>query len=427
MINRINWLQQARPNQIPPRGDWLAWVLLAGRGFGKTRAGAQWLAWEMQNSPDTRWAIVAPTSSDARNTCMEGESGLLNALPEELIEDWKRSYQEMTLTLTNGAIAKCYSAAEPNRLRGPQYHGAWCEELSSWERPEAYDMLLMGLRLGDMPRRVVTSTPKPNVLTRRVISDQRTVISRGSTFDNKANLPASFLDELRGKYEGTRLGRQELYAEILDDVRGALWTWDVIKTAQEQAIPSLKHLRRVIVAVDPSGSDGEAGDSQGIIVAALGLGGRFHVLKDGTMRGSPNEWAQEVVKLYHSFQADLIVAERNFGGAMVESTIQSVAGSSVPVKLVTASRGKSVRAEPIAALYEQGRVGHVEPFPELENQMTAMTTQGYSGEGSPDRLDALVWALTELLGSIGRRPGMPRSIKFISPDGGVSLIRPGRK
>ena len=162
---------------------------------------------------------------------MEGESGLLNALPGDLIQSWKRSYQEMTLTLTNGAIAKCYSAAEPNRLRGPQYHGAWCEELSSWERPEAYDMLLMGLRLGEMPRRVVTSTPKPNVLTRRVISDERTVISRGSTFDNEANLPASFLEELRGKYGGTRLGRQELYAEVLDDMQGALWTWALIKAA----------------------------------------------------------------------------------------------------------------------------------------------------------------------------------------------------
>lgn len=427
MQSRLTWLQQARTNQLPPKGDWLSWVLLAGRGFGKTRAGAEWLAWEMQTKPNTRWAVVAPTSSDARNTCVEGESGLLNAIPEGLIQDWKRSYQEMTLTLRNGAIAKCYSAAEPNRMRGPQYHGAWCEELSSWEKPEAYDMLLMGLRLGDMPRRVVTSTPKPNKLTRRVIADQRTIITRGSTFDNQANLPESFLDELRRKYEGTRLGRQELYAEILDDVQGALWNWELIRTAQEQPIPSLQQLRRVVVSVDPSGSDGESGDSQGIIVAALSRGGRFHVLKDATMRGSPNEWAQEVVNLYRAFHADRIVAERNFGGAMVESTIQAVAGNAVPVKLVTASRGKFVRAEPIAALYEQGRVGHVEPFPMLETQMTTMTTSGYVGDGSPDRLDALVWALTELNDGANRSGYIPKRIKFVSPAGGVTIIRTGRK
>lgn len=426
MFNRMKWLRQARANQLPPASDWLSWVILAGRGFGKTRAGAEWLAWEMQTRPNTRWAVVAPTSSDARNTCVEGESGLLSALHEDFILDWKRSYQEMTLTLKNGAIAKCYSAAEPNRLRGPQYHGAWCEELSSWEKPESYDMLLMGLRLGDRPRRVITSTPKPNSLTKRVVGDPNTVISRGSTFDNEQHLPDSFLHELRLKYEGTRLGRQELYAELLTDVQGALWSWELIRSAQELPIPNLRQLRRVVVAVDPSGSDGETGDSQGIIVAALSERGRFHVLKDATMQGSPHEWAKTVVSLFHSFHADLIVAERNFGGAMVESTIQAVAGRAVPVKLVTASRGKHVRAEPIAALYEQGRVGHVEPFPSLEVQMTEMTTGGYVGHGSPDRVDALVWALTEL-NQRARGTYMPKRIKFVTPAGGVSYITTIRK
>lgn len=346
----------------------------------------------MSSRPDTRWAIVAPTYADARDTCVEGESGLLRCLAHEVVDDWKRSMGE--LVLTNGARAKLFAAEEPDRLRGPQHHGAWCDELSSWRYADAWDQLLFGLRLGDHPQVAVTTTPKPNPLTRSLLNDRRTVITRGSTFDNAANLAKSALEQLRSKYEGTRLGRQELYAELLDDVPGALWTRAMIEKARWTAAPP--QLRRVVISVDPSGSDGETGDSQGIIAAGIGHDGRAYVIEDATTRAGPDEWARRTVDLYHKHKADLIVAERNFGGEMVRRVIQTV-GRNLPVKLVTASRGKAVRAEPVSALYEQGKVSHLRPMPDLEDQMINMTGDGFVGMGSPDRLDAMVWALTELM------------------------------
>jgi len=391
---RLAWLQTARQNQIPPDGGWSYWFLQAGRGFGKTRTGAEWLAWEMERQPDTRWAIVAPTYADARDTCVEGESGLLRCLAHENIDDWKRSLGE--LILKNGSRAKLFAAEEPDRLRGPQHHGAWCDELSSWRYADAWDQLLFGLRLGDSPRVLVSTTPKPNPLTRRLIMDPRTVITRGSTFDNADNLAASALETLKAKYEGTRLGRQELYAELLDDVPGALWTRGMIEKARHDPTRPLPEMARVVIGVDPSGSDGETGDSQGIIAAGKGRDGRAYVIEDGSLRAGPDEWARRVKRLFDEHGADRIVAERNFGGEMVRRVIQTV-GRNLPVTLVTASRGKIVRAEPVAALYEQGKVGHLRPLPELEDQMTNMTGDGYVGQGSPDRVDALVWAMTELM------------------------------
>lgn len=387
-------MNTARQNQLPPRGEWSYWLLQAGRGFGKTRTGAEWLAWEMEKKPDTRWAIVAPTYADARDTCVEGESGLLRCLAHENIDDWKRSLGE--LILKNGSRAKLFAAEEPDRLRGPQHHGAWCDELSSWRYEDAWDQLLFGLRLGDHPRVLVSTTPKPNPLTRRLITDPRTVITRGSTFDNAANLAASALETLRAKYEGTRLGRQELFAELLDDVPGALWTRATIEKARWDAHRSPPLLSRIVIGVDPSGSDGETGDSQGIIAAGVDRAGLGYVLEDGTIRGSPDEWGKRVVRLFDDHEADTIVAERNFGGEMVRSVIQSQRRN-VPVKLVTASRGKVVRAEPVAALYEQGKIKHMRPMAELEDQMVNMTGDGFVGMGSPDRVDALVWAITELM------------------------------
>jgi len=370
-------------------------MMQAGRGFGKTRGGAEWAKWEGLRAPNRRIAVVAPTYSDARDTCVEGDSGLISVLPPECIKAWNRSLGE--LILTNESRYKLFAAEEPNRLRGPQHHAAWCDELSSWRYEDAWDQLVFGLRLGDDPRACVTTTPKPNPLTRRIIKDASTVITRGSTFDNAANLAGPALEQLKAKYEGTRLGRQELYAELLEDVPGALWTWEMIRTAQQKTTPPLDAMRRVVVAVDPSGSDGETGDSQGIVGAgvcqALGHG---HVLANKTLRGSPDEWAKAAVKLYDDLKADCIVAERNYGGEMVRRVIQTVR-SNIPVKLVTATRGKIVRAEPVAALYEQNKISHSGPFGRLDEQMTQFTSDGYVGEGSPDDTDALVWALTELM------------------------------
>lgn len=383
-------------------------MMQAGRGFGKTRGGAEWAKWEGLRMPGSRIAVVAPTYSDARDTCVEGDSGLLSVLPDECIHAWNRSLGE--LILTNGTRYKLFAAEEPNRLRGPQHHAAWCDELSSWRYEDAWDQLLFGLRLGDDPRVCVTTTPKPNPLTRRILKDPSTVVTRGSTFDNAANLAQTALDQLKSKYEGTRLGRQELYAELLEDVPGALWTWEMIRAAQTKGTPPLDAMRRVVVAVDPSGSDGETGDSQGIVGAGVCREhGHGHVLANKTLRGSPDEWAKAAVRLYDDLKADCIVAERNFGGEMVRRVIQTVR-LNVPVKLVTATRGKVVRAEPVAALYEQGKVSHAAPFGRLDEQLTQFTGDGFVGEGSPDDADALVWALTDLMltGEVTRKIGVKR-------------------
>jgi len=389
---RDGWLATARPEQITPEGDWRTWLILAGRGWGKTRTGAEDVAWFGQTNPGARIAIVAPTYSDGRDTCIEGESGLLSVIPPAFVETWNRSLGE--LILTNGTRFKLFSSEEPERLRGPQHHRAWADELGAWKRPaETWDQLTFGLRLGQSPRAIVTTTPKPTKLIRALIEAANTVVTRGSTFDNAANLAASALDTFRAKYEGTRLGRQELYAEILDDTPGALWTRAMIEDARCEAAPAM---RRIVVAVDPSGSNGETGDRQGIIVAGLGTDGRGYVLEDGSDRLSPDGWGAKVSRLFAKHDADRVVAERNFGGEMVRAVLQAAAPN-LPVTLVTASRGKHVRAEPVAALYEQRKVSHLGAFPDLEDEMCAMASNGFTGPGSPDALDALVWALTDLM------------------------------
>jgi phage terminase large subunit-like protein len=294
-------------------------------------------------------------------------------------------------------MATTYSADEPDRLRGPQHSRGWCDEIAAWNyAQEAWDMFMFGLRLGSDPRAMVTTTPRPIPLLRQIVASSTTVVTRGSTYSNRANLAASFLDKIVTRFEGTRLGRQELNGEMLDDVPGALWTRAMIDIAKaEHRIPDMQ---RVVVAIDPSGTAGEddEGDSIGIVVAGKGVDGIAYVLADRTCKLSPAAWAKRAVNAVEEFKADRIIAERNFGGAMVEAVIRA-AGASVPYKEVTASRGKVVRAEPIAALYEQGRVRHVGGMEALEDQMCAMTSDGYLGEGSPDRADALVWALTELM------------------------------
>ncbi len=386
------WRQVARQEQLAPEGSWLVWLVLAGRGWGKTRTGAEDAALYALQHPGSRLALVGPTAADVRDVMIEGDSGLRAVLPRGREIVWNRSLGE--LILDNGSRFKAFSAEEPERLRGPQHHRAWCDELAAWKNAQAtWDNLMFGLRLGQDPRAVVTTTPRPNPLVRALLAAPTTHVTRGSTFDNAANLAPSALDQFRARYEGTRLGRQELYAEVLTDTPGALWTRDLLEAAHVEIAPPLS---RVVIAVDPSGSDGTGGDRQGIVVVGLGDDGKGYVLQDASMRGSPQEWARQVAALYEIHGADRVVAEANYGGAMVEAVLRTAAPE-LPVKMVTASRGKHLRAEPVAALYEQGRVLHVGGFAALEDQLCEMTTTGFVGAGSPDAVDALVWAITDLM------------------------------
>jgi len=392
-----NWYMWARYEQWPPEGEWRTWLILAGRGFGKTRAGAEWVRLQVEQGR-RRIALVGPTAADVRDVMIEGQSGLLNIAPP-----WARpSFQpsKRRLVWPNGAKAFCYSAEEPERLRGPQHDAAWADELAAWSRPEAvWDQLQFGLRLGDDPRAAITTTPKPLALLRTLIEDPHCKVTRGSTYENYRNLAPTFLTRIVRRYQGTRLGRQELEAELLTDAPGALWTYDLLRSCRRAQAPDLQ---RVVVAVDPSGSTGaDEGDWQGIVVAGIGVDGRGYVLADRTCRLSPEGWGRRAVEADDAFGADRIVAEKNFGGDMVRFTLQAVRAT-VPVTLVSASRGKVVRAEPVSALYEQGLVSHVapadgdDPLAALEDEMRQATASGYVGPRSPNRLDALVWALTAL-------------------------------
>lgn len=382
-----------RPNQLAPGGDWSTWMVLAGRGYGKTRSATEWLR-ERWQSGAKRIAIIAETAADAREVLVEGPSGIMAISPDHerpLYEPSKRR-----LTWPNGAVATTYNGTEPDQLRGPEHDTAIVDELAKYKyAQDCWDNLQFGMRFGSDPRVMVTTTPRPIPIIRALLKDRTSVITRGATFDNAANLPASFLAKVREKYEGTRLGRQELFAEVLDDLPGALWTREMVDAAFIKAAPEMK---RIVVAIDPSGTAGQSddGDSVGIVAAGLGVDGRGYVLADRTCKLSPDGWGKRAVAAYREFKADRIVAERNFGGAMVEHVIRTV-DRSVSYREVTASRGKVARAEPVAALYEQKRVSHVGGFPELEDQMCMIGNSGYVGEGSPDRADALVWALTELM------------------------------
>jgi phage terminase large subunit-like protein len=386
----VRWSQElARPEQIPTESnDWLVWLYLAGRGAGKTRTAAEWLAWQATRNPKTRWAIAAPTYSDARDTCAEGESGIINVLREYgVLKDYNRSIGE--IFLTNGSRIKLFSGEEPDRFRGPQFHGGWFDELAAFKYPEAWDQYQFGLRLGTHPQTIVTTTPRPTKLIKDLIAREGVRVIRGSTFDNAKNLAPSALAELKLRYENTRLGRQELYGEILDNVEGALWTREMIELARVETAPPLV---RVVIGVDPAVTSSDTSDETGIIAAGIASDGNYYILNDKSLRASPDAWARAAVNLYHETNADKIIAETNNGGDMIIMLMKQV-DPSIAVKKVTATRGKQLRAEPISSLYEQGRVHHVGYFEQLEMQMCEWTP---ISTDSPDRLDALVWALTEL-------------------------------
>lgn len=411
---RYQWRFWARQNQRTPEGRWNTWLVMSGRGFGKTRIGSEWIRENVCGTsplaaPPSGWhriALVAETAADARDVMVLGDSGILASHPKDMRPEWSPTNRR--LTWPNGVEAWVYNATEPDQLRGPQHHAGWVDELAKFRyMQETWDQLQFGLRLGVHPQALVTTTPRPLPLIKRLMKDPDTVVTKGSTMDNKANLAQNTIKQLYERYGGTRLGRQELEGEILDDVPGALWNRDRIDGSRVGEVPA--NLERVFVAVDPAVSSEEGSDEHGIVVVGLARDkdgyARGYVLEDGTVRGQPEDWARRAVSLYRSWSADKIIAEKNQGGEMVESTIKAV-DRTVPVKLVHASRGKIVRAEPISALYEQGRVHHVGRFDQLEDQMCMFSPEMLRNisNGSPDRVDALVWGLTEIFDKItGRR------------------------
>jgi phage terminase large subunit-like protein len=417
---RHAWRFWGRPEQLAPgtpgaaidRADWTYWLLLAGRGFGKTRAGAEWAVEKARALPGSHGALVGATADDVRKTMVgsglegiEGATGILCVSPLDFRPTYEPS--KRTLSWPNGTVATLYSAEEPDRLRGPQHGWGWVDEVAAWDKQAAaFDQFLFGLRYGLRPQACITTTPRPIKLVRDLLADPRTVVTRGSTFANVENLSPSFLTSIVGKYEGTRLGRQELYAELLEDVPGALWMSDRIEQLRVKQAPV--PLRRVVVAVDPAVSSSETSDETGIVVAGIALcrcrgTEEMHgfVLADLSGRYSPAGWAREVIAAYHAHRADRIVAEANNGGALVEANLRAVGGS-VSYRAVHAAQGKRTRAEPVAALCEQGKVHHVGLHARLEDQLT--TWDPLSSAKSPDRLDALVWALTELMLRSSPRP-----------------------
>ena len=404
-----NWPMVARPEQVAPPGDWRVWLVMAGRGFGKTRSGAEWVRLTAEADPAARIALIGASLGEARSVMVEGESGVIACCPPHRAPRYEPSLRR--LTWDNGAQAILYSAGEPEALRGPQHSHAWCDEIGKWSfsgghASRAWDNLLLGLRLGENPRIVATTTPRAVPLLRRLLDSEEigeVVVTRGRTVDNVRNLPKRFVADIRREFAGTLLGRQELDGELIADQPGALWTRSLLERCREAAATSPP--RRVVVAVDPPAS--AEGDACGIVVAALCDDGLARLLADASVeKASPERWAQAVAGAAKAWGADRVIAEANQGGAMVESVLRA-AELALPVRLVHATRGKSARAEPVAALYEAGRVRHAGMFAALEDQLCGIMAGGeYRGPGrSPDRADAAVWALTELM--LGRR-GEPR-------------------
>lgn len=393
-----DWCMSARPDQVPPDTAWSVWLILTGRGWGKNRTASEWVHDEVNAGRARRVALVARTVPDVRDTVVEGESGILATAKPWNPVTWEPSKRR--LTWASGAIATTYSADKPDQLRGPQHDLALADELASWRYLDAWDQLMFGLRLGPNPRVCAITTPRPIKLIRDLIKDPSTSVVRGRTYDNLDNLAPLFKQTILTRYEGTRKGRQELDGELLDDAPGALWKRDNVDRYRVADAPGLV---TIVIGVDPSGSDDSNKDADecGIVAAGVDSRGHVYVLDDATVQASPAGWGRAVVTVYSATGANRVVAEANYGGEMVRTVLRSVrdsadrpVGASLPVRLVHASRGKRVRAEPVSSLYEQGRVHHVGSLPELEDELC--TWEPDAGHRSPNRLDALVWAVSEL-------------------------------
>lgn len=412
-----DWSLWARPDQREPPGDWTVWLLMGGRGSGKTRTGAEWVRDRVKKGC-RRIALVAETAADARDVMVEGDSGIL-ACSWEGDRDYlgrpmgvpRYEPSKRRVTWANGAQAWTYNAVEPGQLRGPQHDAAWADEIAKWRYDDAWDQLMFGLRLGTDPRCIATTTPRPRKLIRSIRDEVGTVTTGASTYANRAFLARQFVDMVVRRYEGTRLGRQELHGVLLNDTPGALWSLDLIDSLRVPPI-NLADMRRIVVAVDPAASSEDGSNENGIVVAGADGKGHYYVIADLSLRGSPEAWATTAIRAYDRYSADCIVPERNNGGDMVPATIRAAATAMkareerttdvVAIRTVWASRGKAIRAEPVSALYEQRRVHHAGAFHELEDQMSQFTLDyDRTKDGSPDRLDALVWAITELSGGSG--------------------------
>ncbi len=401
----LPWLFEfwALPHQLPPAGDWKSWVIMGGRGAGKTRAGSEWVRRQVEGAtPETpgrarRVALVAETFDQGRDVMVFGDSGIIACSPPDRRPTWEATRRR--LVWPNGAVAQVFSAHEPEALRGPQFDAAWADELAKWKKAEdTWDMLQFALRLGEHPQQVVTTTPRNVGVLKGILRNPSTVTTHAPTDANRAYLAESFVAEVETRYAGTRLGRQELEGLLLDDVEGALWTTAMVEGARIEALPALD---RIVVAVDPAVTGGKGSDECGIVVAGVVQSGepkdwRAYVLEDASIRGGPTDWARAALDAMARFGAERLVAEVNQGGDLVESVIRQI-DPLVPFRALRAGRSKGLRAEPVAALYEQGRVRHARGLGALEDQMCRMTVHGYAGRGSPDRLDALVWAIHELM------------------------------
>ena len=394
-----DWTFWARADQATPPGDWIIWLILAGRGAGKTRAGAEAVRAWAQTYPLVN--LIGPTLADARDIMVRGESGILACCRRD--ERPRFLAADLRLEWPNGATSSLFSAEEPDRLRGKQHMKLWCDELAAWRQPEAFDQAMLGLRLGDKPQAVITTTPRPSKIIKALVNGKDTIVTRGSTFDNRAHLARAFFERITARYKGRAIGRQELLAEIVEEAPGALWTRALIERQRVAAEAAPREFAEIVVAVDPPARSGSKSDECGLIVAAKGENGLFYVLADLTSQGeTPGAWGARVGAAFRGFKANRVVAEINNGGDMVAEVLRQ-SEPNLPVRAVHATRGKFLCAEPIAAAYERGLVFHVGAFTKLEDQMCALTPDfdRRAAGFSPDRADALVWALADLLG-VGR-------------------------
>src|ERR1700689_1266097 len=398
-----DWTFWARPEQAPPDGDWIIWLILAGRGAGKTRAGAEAVRNWVQTYPIVN--LIGATIADTRDIMVRGESGILACCRHD--ERPRFLAADLRLEWPNGAVSALFSAEEPDRLRGKQHMKLWCDELAAWRQPDAFDQALLGLRLGGKPPAVITTPPRPTKIIKPLSAGKDTIVTRGSTFDNKAHLARAFFERITARYNGRSIGRQELFAEIVEETPGALWSRALLERQRVAPEAAPKEFAEIVVAVDPPARSGPKSDECGLIVAAKAENGLFYVLADLTSQGeTPGAWGARVGAAFRGFKANRVVAEINNGGDMVTEVLRQ-SEPNLPLRAVHPTRGKSPAAEPIAAAYERGLVFHVGAFGKLEDQLCALTpdfdrrTAGYS----PDRADALVWALADLLGVGQASPG----------------------